>query len=131
MQNVSLSSHYSIKQTSAPELLATTPTIVYHRFTSVCKTKDNTQTVNEILSTFPSLYLIVRETARRNTKRPVEECCSFCGPAHTAGPTLDSGSLNQQNLIQNRTEGETTDSARWNMRSGWSSPVHRQEAVLS
>lgn len=117
--------HYYIKQTAAPELF------VPQVHLCVCKPKDNTQTANEILSTFPPLYLTVRETSGRNTKRPVEECCSFCGPAHTAGPALDSGSLNQQNLIQNRIEGETTDSARWNMRSGWFSPVHRQEALLS
>lgn len=46
--------------------------------------------------------LTVGDTAGRNTERPAEECSSFCGPAHTAGPESDSGSLDQQNLIQNQ-----------------------------
>lgn len=43
--------------------------------------------IKEIVSaSFPSLRLTVRDTVRRNTERPAEECSSFCGPAHTAGP---------------------------------------------
>lgn len=54
-------------------------------------------------------YLTERDTTGRNPERPAEECSSFSGPAHTAGPESDSSSLNQQNLIQNQTGGETTD----------------------
>ncbi|CAB1443956.1 unnamed protein product [Pleuronectes platessa] len=48
----------------------------------------------------------------RGTERPAEECSSFCGPAHTAGPESDSGSLHQQNPIRDRAGGEKSGSTR-------------------
>lgn len=56
--------------------------------------------ISEIISVWQ------KETLQGEAERLAKECSSFCGLAHMAGPESDSGSLNQQNLIQNRTGRE-------------------------
>ena len=48
----------------------------------------------------------------RKPERPAEECSSFFGSAHTTGPVSNSDSLNQHNLIQNRTGEQNRRTAR-------------------
>ncbi|KAI4807453.1 hypothetical protein KUCAC02_027260, partial [Chaenocephalus aceratus] len=54
----------------------------------------------------------VKRHCRRNGRTPSG------GMQQLLWPSPHGGSLDQQNLIQNRTGGEETDSKRWNMRVG-------------